>query len=87
MKGLINLKHKDDKCFKWCHVRFTNPQNNNADRKKIQDEKIAEDLDYRGINFPMKVRYYEIIEERFNINVNIFGYGNRFFSIICINKI
>ena len=55
--------------------------------KKIQDEKIAEDLDYRGINFPMKVRYYEIIEERFNINVNIFGYGNRFFSIICINKI
>ena len=55
--------------------------------KKIQDEKIAEELDYRGINFPMKARYYEIIEERFNINVNIFGYGNRFFSIIRINKI
>ena len=55
--------------------------------KKIQDEKRAEDLDYRGINFPMKARYYEIIEERFNINVNIFGYGNRFFSIIRINKI
>ena len=26
MKGLINLKNKDDECFKWCHVRFINPQ-------------------------------------------------------------
>ena len=22
MKGLINLKNKDHKCFMWCHVRF-----------------------------------------------------------------
>ena len=27
----------------------------------------------------MKARDYEIIEERFNININIFGYENRFF--------
>ena len=51
---------------------------------KIQDKKIVETLDYRGINFPMKARDYKIVEERFNINVNVFGYES--FSIICIKK-
>ena len=27
MKGLINIKNKDDECFKWCHVRFINSIN------------------------------------------------------------
>ena len=25
-KGLLNLKNKDNECFKWCHTRFLNPQ-------------------------------------------------------------
>ena len=24
-KSLINLKNKDNECFKWCHIRFINP--------------------------------------------------------------
>ena len=27
MKGLINLKNKDHKCFMWCHVKLINPTN------------------------------------------------------------
>ena len=77
MKGLINLKNKDDECFKWYHVRFINPQNNHCDRINKKDKEIAKTLDYRGIKFPMKARDYEIIEERFNINVNIFKYEDR----------
>ena len=26
-KGLINVKNKDDKCFRWCHIRHLNPTN------------------------------------------------------------
>ena len=26
LQGSINLKNKDIECFKWCHVRFLNPQ-------------------------------------------------------------
>ena len=77
MKGLINLKNKDDECFKWYHVRFINPQNNHCHRINKKDKEIAKTLDYRGIKFPMKARDYEIIEERFNINVNIFKYEDR----------
>ena len=42
-------------------------------------------LDYRGITFPFKRRDYEIVEEIFNINVNVFGYENKIFPL-CISK-
>ena len=29
----------------------------------------------------MKARDYEIVEERFNINVNVFGYENKVFPL------
>ena len=86
MKVLINLKNKDNECFKWCHIRFINPQNKDANRVKNQDKEIAKTLDYRGINFPMKARDYEIVEERFNINVNVFGYGKRVFPLYVSKK-
>ena len=86
MKGLINIKNKDDECFKWCHVRFINPTNSDPEKINKQDKKIVDTLDYRGINFPMKARDYEIIEERFNINVNVFGYENRVFPLYVSKK-
>ena len=72
MKGLINLKTKDIECFKWCHIRFINPQRKDAKGIKKQDKGIAKTLDYTGINLLMKARDYEKVEERFNINVNVF---------------
>ena len=87
MKGLINLKNKDFEWFKWCHVRFINPQNKNSDRINKQDKKIAATLGYRGINFPMKARDYEIVEERFNFNVNVLGYQNKVFPLYVSKKL
>ena len=86
MKGLINLKNKVAELFKWCHVRSISLQNKNSDRINKQDKKIAATLDYRGINFPMKARDYEIVEERFNINVNVFGYQNKVFPLYVSKK-
>ena len=86
MKGLIYLKNKDNACFKWCHIRFINPTNSHPERINKQDKEIAKTLDYRGINFLMKARNYEIIEERFNINVNVFGYENKIFPLYVLKK-
>ena len=47
---------------------------------------MLQTLDYRGINFPMKARDYEIVEERFNINVNAFGYENKVFPLYVSKK-
>ena len=86
MKGLINIKNKDDKCFKRCHVRFINPINIHPDRINHKHKEMEATLHYRGIDFPLKERDYEFIEERFNINVNVFGYDNRVFSIYASKK-
>ena len=56
------------------------------ERINKQDKKIAYTLDYRGINFPMKARDYELVEERFNIDVNFFGYKNRVFPLYVSKK-
>ena len=86
MKGLINTKNKDTGCFK-CHTRLISPTNSHPKRINKQDKKIASTLDYRSINFAMKARDYEIVEERFNINVNVSGYQNKVFPTICFKKI
>ena len=46
MKGLINLKNKDIECFKWCHIRFINPQNKDPDRIKKQGKKNKWTISY-----------------------------------------
>ena len=37
-KGLINMKNKDDECFRWCHVRHLNPQKIDPQRIKKEDK-------------------------------------------------
>ena len=32
MKGLINIKNDDNKCFLWCHVTHLNQSNKNPER-------------------------------------------------------
>ena len=50
-KGLINVKNKDDKCFRWCHIRHLNPQKKDPQRIKKEDKRLIEGLNYEGIEF------------------------------------
>ena len=50
--------------------------------KNIQKElkkwqKIAEELDYDEIEFPVQEKYFNKIEVKHNICINLFGYENR----------
>ena len=81
MKGLINLKNKDLKCFMWCHVWLINPTNSHPERISKQDKDIVSTLYYRGIIFPMNTSYYEKIEDRFQMQVNGFGYENKVYPL------
>ena len=73
-KGLFNIKKKDQKCFLWCHVRYNNPSKEHLERIKKTDKKIAEKLDYDGIEFPVQEKYFSRIEVKNNICINVFGY-------------
>ena len=77
MRGLINIKNNDIYCLKWCHVRLLNPTSNHPERIKKVDKEIANQLDYSGIEFPIKEKHYLLIEQRFSINLNVFYYNKR----------
>ena len=49
MKGVVNVKNKDNECFRWCHVRLLNPDaNKDPNRITKQDRIIAKQLNYDG---------------------------------------
>ena len=74
MKGLINLKNTDDKCFMWCHNRHLNPQKKNPQKITGLDRESAKKLDYSGITFPVTINDIKQIEKQNKININLFGY-------------
>ena len=60
-KGLINIKNKDQKCFLWCHIRHINPSKEHPERIKKSDKKIAEKVDYHGIQFRVQEKDFNKI--------------------------
>ena len=58
-KGLINMKNKDNECFRWCHIRHLNPQDKDPQRIKRTDKQYIEKLDYSSIEFPVTVKHYQ----------------------------
>ena len=75
-KGLINMKNNDNECFRWCHIRYLNPQEKDPQRIKKIDKEYINQLDYSNIEFPVKINQYNKIEKQNEININVFGYEN-----------
>ena len=73
-KGLINMKNKDEECFRWCHIRHLNPQTKYPERIKKEDKKMINELNYDGIDFPLSQKHYNKVEKQNSIRINVFGY-------------
>ena len=76
-KGLINMKNEDNECFRWCHIRYLNPQDKYPQRIKKSDKEYINQLDYSEIEFPVTTKKYNKIEKQNEININVFGYENK----------
>ena len=85
-KGFVNLKNEDNECFRWCHIRYLNPQEKDAQRIKKTDRKMVEELNYQGVEFPIATKHYGKIEEQNSINLNVFGYEDKQFYPIYVSK-
>ena len=85
-KGLINIKNNDQKCFLWCHVRHINPLKEHPGRITRVDKKIANNLNYNGIAFPVQEKYLKKVEVQNNICINVFGYENKFVFPVYISN-
>ena len=53
IKGLINIKNNDNKCFLWCHIRHLNLVERHPAGITKEDKNMVEDLNYEGIKFPI----------------------------------
>ena len=60
MKGLINMKNSDNKCFLWCHIRHLNLVERNPRRITRKDRELVNKLE--RINFPVSKKDYCKIE-------------------------
>ena len=85
-KSLINLQNKDNECFRWCHIRHSNPQEKDPQRIKKTDKKFISQLDYSNIEFPVTVKQINKIEKQNNICINLFGYEEKQKFPIFISK-
>ena len=41
LKGLIHLKNEDKECFRWCHIRYLNPEEVHPERIKKQIRRLS----------------------------------------------
>ena len=58
-KGLINIRNNDQKCFLRCHVRHIDPSKEHPGEIKKVDKRLANNLNYDGIEFPVKEKYFK----------------------------
>ena len=81
MKGLINIKNEDNRCFLWCHNRYLNPLKVHPERITKADRETVKRLDYTGVTFPVTVEDMKKIEKQNQININVFGYHREAYPI------
>ena len=85
MKGLINIKNNDNKCFLWCHARHLNLDGAKLCRITKKDKEIAKSLNYRSVDFPVSKKDNGKIEVLNKINVNVFVMKTKQFTLfICL---
>ena len=72
MKGLINIKNNDNKCFLCCHIRHLNLMKTHPEKISKEDKNMVDDLDYEGIKFPVLKKDYCKIERQNNICISVF---------------
>ena len=63
-KELINIKNNDQNCFFWCHVRHINHLKEHPERIRKVDKKLAKNLDYDEIDFPVQEKDFGKIEKK-----------------------
>ena len=76
VKGLINIKDNDNKCFLWIHVRHLNPLKIDPERITEADINMVNDVCYKDIEFLVSKKDYCRIEPENNICINEFCYEN-----------
>ena len=72
-KAVINVKNKDDMCFKWSILAALHPVQKHSERVS-KYWKYERELNFDGIEFPVSLKDITKFETRNGVSVNVFGY-------------
>ena len=72
-KALINMLNEDDMCFKWAATRALNPTESNPGRITKTLREHIEELNWDGLEFPVKLSNIGKFEENNGVGVNVFS--------------
>ena len=70
----------------WCHVRHVKPTQDHPGRIKKTDRRLASNLNYDRIEFPVLEKDFSKIEVQNKICINVFGYENELVFPIFISE-
>ena len=73
-KVLTNIKNNDQKGFLWCRIRHINPD---PQRIRQKDKQMINDLDYKGIEFPVSKKDFNKIEAENKTGINPFCHDSK----------
>ena len=75
---MINIQNTDDnKCFKWCLLKYLNPADHHQARTTKADKNVVKRLDFKDTKFPLKTRDIHKIGKKNSIGISVFGYENK----------
>ena len=74
-KAIINMKNKDDFCFKWCVTRAANMVENHPERITEDLREQAEKFDWTDCKFPMPLEKIKFFEKRNNLSINVYEWN------------
>ena len=81
-KAVIDLKNKDQECFKWCVSRFFNLHENHPERISTKLQKQSEKFNWSGISFPVELSDISKFEKQnADIAVHVYGFEKDFYPL------
>ena len=86
MKGLINIRNNDNKCFIWYHIKYLNPLKTHSERMTETDQNIINDLNYKSTRFSLSEKGYSKNEQKNNICIDIFCYKNNSVYLVYVSN-
>ena len=70
-KGLISIQSSDDnKCLKWCLVKYSNPSDHHLPRIRKIDKDLARKLDFKFKKITVKIRDTHKIKKK-NVSASV----------------
>ena len=86
-KAIINVKNRDNECFKWSLRAALFPPQDGKDPQRPSKYPVNDGINYEGIDFPTPVKQIDKFEaQNKNLAINVFGWENNCVIVHRISK-